>query len=43
MIRYDELTNKHVMMEKELITLKRASKNKASAEKLISSLKKGKR
>jgi len=31
------------MMEKELITLKRASKNKASAEKLISSLKKGKR
>ena len=30
-------------MENEQITLKRASKNKANAEKLISSLKRGKK
>jgi hypothetical protein len=38
---YDNLVNKHVMMRKKLIILKRASKGKKSADKkLIASLKK---
>jgi hypothetical protein len=32
-IKYDDLMNKHMMMVKELVTLKRASKSKASADK----------
>ena len=40
-VKYDELVNKHVMMEQEFMTLKRASENKKSADKeTIASLKK---
>jgi hypothetical protein len=40
-VKYDELVNKHVMMEQEFVTLKRASENKKSADKeTIASLKK---
>jgi hypothetical protein len=33
MAKYDHLVNKHVMMEKELVALKKASKSKANANK----------
>jgi hypothetical protein len=40
-VKYDELVNKHVMVEQELVTLKRASENRKSADKeTIASLKK---
>ena len=40
-VKYDELVNKHVMMEQEFVTLKRASKNRKFADKVtIASLKK---
>ena len=40
-VKYDELVNKHVVMEQEFMTLKRASENKKSADKeTIASLKK---
>jgi chromosome segregation ATPase len=39
--KYDELVNKHVMVEQELVTLKRASESRKSADKeTIASLKK---
>jgi hypothetical protein len=39
--KYDDLVNKHVMMKKELVTLKGAFKGKTSVDKeLIASLKK---
>ena len=41
MAKYDELVNKHVMLEKELIALKKVSKGKENIDKeLISSFKK---
>jgi chromosome segregation ATPase len=40
-VKYDELVNKHVMMEQEFVTLKRASENRKFADKeTIASLKK---
>jgi hypothetical protein len=40
-VKYDELVNKHVMMEQEFVTLKRALKNRKFADKeTIASLKK---
>ena len=40
-VKYDELVNKHVMMEQEFVTLKRASENRKFAdEETIASLKK---
>ena len=40
-VKYDELVNKHVMVEQELVTLKRASESRKSADKeTIASLKK---
>jgi hypothetical protein len=43
MAKYDDLVNKHVMMEKELVALKKVSKSKANANKeLITFLKKRK-
>jgi chromosome segregation ATPase len=40
-VKYDELVNKHVMVEQELVTLKRALESKKSANKeTIASLKK---
>jgi hypothetical protein len=33
MAKYDDLVNKHVMMENELVDLKRVSKSKANANK----------
>ena len=40
-VKYDELVNKHVMMEQEFVTLKRALKNRKFADKeTITSLKK---
>jgi len=40
-IKYDDLVNKHVMMEEELVTLKKASKSrKHTNKKLIAFLKK---
>jgi hypothetical protein len=42
-VRYNELVNKHVMIEQELVTLKRASENRKSADKeIIASMKKEK-
>jgi hypothetical protein len=43
MVKYDDLVNKHVMMEKELVALKRVSKSKANANKELITLKKKKR
>jgi hypothetical protein len=44
MAKYDDLMNKHVMLEKELVTLKSISKHEAKVDKeLITSFKKGKR
>jgi hypothetical protein len=40
MVKYDDLVNKHVMMEKELVALKRVSKSKANANKELITLKK---
>ena len=41
MAKYDELVNKHVMLEKELVALKKVSKGKENIDKeLISSFKK---
>jgi len=41
MAKYDELVNKHVMLEKELVSLKKVSKGKENIDKeLISSFKK---
>lgn len=41
--KYDDLVNKHMMMEKELVTLKKASENRKGADKeSITSLKKEK-
>jgi hypothetical protein len=42
MAKYDDLVNKHVMMEKELVALKRVSKSKANANKELITLKKKK-
>jgi hypothetical protein len=43
MAKYDDLMNKHVMLEKELGTLKSISKSEANVdEELITSFKKGK-
>ena len=40
-VKYDELVNKHVMMEQEFVTLKRASENRKFVDKeTIASLKK---
>jgi len=40
-VKYDKLVNKHVMMEQEFVTLKRALKNKKFADKeTIASLEK---
>jgi hypothetical protein len=43
MVKYDDLVNKHVMMEKELVALKRVSKSKANANKELITLKKKKK
>ena len=44
MAKYDDLVNKHVMMEKELVALKKVSKSKANANKeLITFFKKKER
>jgi hypothetical protein len=41
MAKYDELVNKHVMLEKELVASKKVSKGKENIDKeLISSFKK---
>jgi len=41
MAKYDELVNKHVMLEKELVSLKKVSKGKENIDKeLIFSFKK---
>jgi hypothetical protein len=41
MIKYDDLVNKHVMLEKELVTLKKTSEGRRRADKeSIASLKK---
>lgn len=43
MAKYDDLMNKHVMLEKELVTLKSISKSEANVdEELITSFKKRK-
>jgi hypothetical protein len=43
MIKYDDLVNKHVMLEKELVTLKKTCEGRRRAEKeSIASLKKKK-
>ena len=40
-VKYDKLVNKHVMVEQELVTLKRASESRKFADKeIIASLKK---
>jgi hypothetical protein len=43
MIKYDDLVNKHVMLEKELVTLKKTCEGRRCAEKeSIASFKKKK-